>query len=281
MSKEFDTSWFKLDKYDGLNDLDLFGWYSLINTRYWIHNCFNDLFYDPYCNDSDKAKILNRINECIKENPIEAGSNVDREQWRIENYGELKYPFNTYSVQSATASDMNYMGTHELLDDVWRTIEAEDDCPTEQGLKLMMTPYDILLRDYQREHTHWSQYADTAHIRIDLSATDEQIKKDFNHWLSEYRKVVGYESRDKKFTEKNLGDWIKWRLLPYIDLTFIAKFEEKDITHVKAAGLIFPDEYDTDRVERIRRTTKPKSEWLMSNETISAIELQIASLPRR
>jgi len=62
---------------------------------------------------------------------------------------------------------------------------------------------------------------------------------DFRHWLTEYRKAIGCESKKKNFTDKNLSEWVQWRLLPYIDLMLVANFEKKTMTQANAAWLIF------------------------------------------
>jgi hypothetical protein len=36
MSTKLDTSWFNLKNYDGLKDLDLYGWYLQLHIRDWI-----------------------------------------------------------------------------------------------------------------------------------------------------------------------------------------------------------------------------------------------------
>jgi hypothetical protein len=68
-------------------------------------------------------------------------------------------------------------------------------------------------------------------------------------------------------------------LLPYIDLMIVAKQEKKHITQPQIARLIFPDEYEVDITERVRRTTKTNAEWLMRWETLLAIDNQVNNLP--
>jgi len=93
--------------------------------------------------------------------------------------------------------------------------------------------------------------------------------------ISAYRKACGYYSHEKNFTNKNLAEWNKWRLLPYIDLMLVAKANRAEITQNKIARLIFDDELEVDIVDRLRRTTKPKAEWLIREETVTAIHAQI------
>ena len=89
---------------------------------------------------------------------------------------------------------------------------------------------------------------------------------------------MGYNSSKKNFTDKNLSDWMQWRLLPYIDLMLAAAIEKKEITQPKMARLIFNDEYEVDIVDRLRRTTKPKAEWLIKEETLLAINAQLHAM---
>ena len=110
---------------------------------------------------------------------------------------------------------------------------------------------------------------------INLSATDEQIKNDVNHWLTHYRKAVAYQRQKKLFNQVDFDYWVEYGVIPYLDLVLIAKTMEKKITQNKLARLIFPNEFDVDVVERIRKVTKPTAEWLINNEIHRTLSTQL------
>lgn len=268
---ELDTNWFNLNNYQGLSELDLFGWERQISVRSWVHFL---LFSTETKKEREIAlssesmkEFLARYDdsalrwtERIKANPIlEPYKYHEWHKWRESS---LKYPFNTFSVMSTTAIWCWYSGRDDRFNDVWDCCELENTSDvTEEQQALIETPYNLLCKN------RGINTENLTNVSIDLAATDEQIKQDFCHWLSEYRKAIGYESNKKNFSDKNLAEWVQWRLLPYLDLLFVAAIEEKTLTQPKMARLIFSDEYDVDIVDRLRRTTKPKAEWLMREET--------------
>jgi hypothetical protein len=117
-------------------------------------------------------------------------------------------------------------------------------------------------------------------IKVSLQGTDDEIIKNFQTWLTEYRKEINYFSKEKSFTNKTLAGWIKDRLLSYIDLSIITKYEtNQQLEHHVAAQLIFPDEYDVNVPDRIRKTIKPKAKLLVSEKILSAMQAQLANSP--
>ena len=115
-----------------------------------------------------------------------------------------------------------------------------------------------------------------------MNAPDEQIKKDFSHWLLHYRKAAGYHLPKKKihkklFTQKTFDYWIKYGLIPYIDLVLVAKMEGKEITQEKLGELIFPDEPSVDQAYRIRTITKPEAERLIKHKVHQSLIQQAAN----
>jgi hypothetical protein len=274
MAKKLDTSWFNLKNYDKLSTLDLSGWYRQISMRNYLHFLVDNKksLRGMFRGDPGPMRCLIELPpwyEDIKTNPIFANPPHDWGAWRECH---LKHTFNTLSVMGTTPFQF-WLGVNEdrlRSSDVWKYCELEhaNDATPEQ-VALINTPINSLLNEID------SDGVDPAFVTIDLTATDEQIMSDFRHWLTEYRKAIGYESHKKNFTDKNLSEWVEWRLLPYIDLMLVAKVEKKEITQNKAARLIFSDEYEVDIVDRLRRTTKPKAEWLMSKKTQQAIKIQL------
>jgi len=266
MAEELDTSWFDINKYEKLRSLDLWGWHTQISIRNGIRR-----------DKEDAAKWLERI----KINPIIDGDGdddncdcdcdceVEVEDREVEY--DSRFPFNTDSVMSTSALFIWYSATDSRLNDVWACCELDNYSEiTAKQEALITTPYDLLSKERGIDGVG------LTNVYVDLTASDAQIMSDFRHWLTEYRKFAGYESNKKNFTDKNLSEWVQWRLLPYIDLTLVAAIEEKEITQATAAWLIFGNDANkVDIVDRLRRTTKPKAEWLFRDKTEAAIEFQL------
>jgi hypothetical protein len=257
VSKELDTSWFDLKNYDKLSELDLFGWQCQLAMRSYMQNY-------------ESTAALWR--ERIKSQPIIAYN--DHDDWEWDCYEEHRsHPFNTVSVKSMSAVNAWYGGNDDRLSDIWRCCELDNKFDiTEEEQELISKPLDIF---YKERGIDIHDYGHFHSVEVSLLATDEQIMSDFHYWLTGYRKAISYESHKKNFTDKDLSEWIEYRVLPYIDLMLIAKLEGKSITQAKAARLIFPDEHDIDITERLRRTTKVKADWLFKDSIIYAIGLQV------
>jgi hypothetical protein len=262
VTKAFDTSWFDLNNYDGLSKFSLREWGRQLSIRSQMwHSIHEPDLYE---------KVFSIWIETIKTEPLIPNSAIDAGEWK-----ELREhnPACFYSVFSTPAVHFWYALQEDLLSDVWDACRLEDQLEvTEEHSELADTPLDFLVlkRDIGGE--------ELANVVVNVEATDEQILSDFKNWLSAYRKASGCISHEKNFTDKNLADWCRWRLLPYIDLMLIAKASRAEITQNKIARLLFNDEFEIDIVDRLRRTTRPKAEWLIREHTVSAICAQAEAM---
>jgi len=259
----FDTSWFNLEKYSGLEKLDLVGWRNQIIHRQCLEEA---LHYDQV----DDGAFWGHIVAKIKSSPVieeslagikledEAGSLGGLEKPEISS----GYPFNTVSVKSTSVSAMLF--NQSINKDI-----VNEGISNEE----MNMPYDVFLSN--RDHL-----VDKANVTIDIFATDEQIKQDFNHWLKFHRKKWNLENKKLAFSQENFTKWIKWRLIPYLDLKLISIYENKELSLVDIAGLLYSHEYSVDIVERVRRTTKVQAERLINGQTDLAMQAQLLSKGR-
>lgn len=118
-----------------------------------------------------------------------------------------------------------------------------------------------------------------AYAKVDLEASDEQIKKDVAIWLEQERKRRDKPAPKKNFSDADFSGWHESAVLPYLDLMFWAEIEEVKIHQNAIAQAIFPDTYslasDIDPMGKLK-TTKKKAEYLMDHKTMKLLELQIA-----
>ena len=289
MKEKFDPSkWFDLKNYDGLSGLDLLGWHRQISIRNLInHILFSEiaeetrdlLTPEEWAERINNSKILKLI-ERIKHNPI-IESCDEYEGFEVKELSCLEYPFDTHSVKSTPASSMHFLGTDELLSDVWNCCDIlmEEMIVTSEQAKLMETPYDLLCKDRgnNKGYTCIVETEGYAHLTVDLSVTNAKIREDFKHWLTEYKKTIKYESTKTIFAKNDLSRWVDQRLLPCFDLVLIAKIEDKWLTIDKLAEYLFEDNPDEGSDEKVRITRKTNAEELMQDETLFAIQTQLNS----
>jgi hypothetical protein len=262
VSKEFDTSWFDLKKYENLIDLDLIGWHRQIQIRSFLLWAMSDPDY--------KDLIPLHKATAIKENPILKPYIPDEEDAERFNYLIVK-PKGRSVVNDTTALEHWQSANDDRFSHIWDICKLDNEgLVTEEQAELISIPMSALYKSFEIDT------GDIEGVTIDLTATDEQITKDFSEWLSNYRKNSTRKASKRNFTDKDFKNWIQWRLLPYVDLIIISKIEGVSITQAKAANLIYSDaSMDTDIVDRLRKTTKPKASILFTEETEQALEAQI------
>ncbi len=292
MSKEFDTSWFDLKNYEAFKTMPISGWIWQLMKR---HD-YMDAVRVSNPDREDTAGFLLSLATTLKSGVIPNIPQMPPESLAFKaNCGE--HTFSTTSVDSLTSKGLWYLATHEKLKHVWDACQhvdeflfsddvpfdddlstvactpVEDDPKTVLSSKIASTPIDFHIRESMTPgagvYIHTS-----AHLVVDLSATDEQIKMDFSHWLKHFRQEIQYQNKRKLFSQTDFNYWIEYSVIPYMDLIFIAKIEGKKITQNKLARLIFPNEYEVDVVERVRKVTKPTAEWLTTNEIFIALITQ-------
>jgi hypothetical protein len=183
------------------------------------------------------------------------------------------HPFSTSSVDSLLSYDIWCMGKDSDLKDVWSACEAASDLTVDssnEDLKIAFTPHDLNTKQFSR-----FDFEKLAHVVVDLTATDEQIKYDFNHWLTHIRQALNCQRPKKLFTRADFDRWVELGIIPYLDLVLIAKIEGKKIKQNQLGKLIFPNDLTVDVVERIRKSTKPLAERLMNTEIHRLLSIQL------
>ena len=82
------------------------------------------------------------------------------------------------------------------------------------------------------------------------------------------------------YTQDDFDYWIKYCVIPYLDLTLIAKIEGKIIKQSAMGKLIFPDELNDDDknpVGIISATTQPTAKWLIKTKIHRTLLTQLVS----
>lgn len=119
-----------------------------------------------------------------------------------------------------------------------------------------------------------------AYARVNLHASDEQLKRDFELWLAMERKRRNQPAPKKNFNDVDFDSWHESSVLPYIDIMWWAKTMGIKISQHTIAQAIFPNAYgvgsDFDPLGKLK-TTKKKVEYLMNYETLKLLEIQANS----
>jgi hypothetical protein len=114
----------------------------------------------------------------------------------------------------------------------------------------------------------------SRYLKVDMCASNEKILADFKTWLLNTRSDMGDKYLKRDFSSIDFKDWHESRLLPYWDLTEIARNENATIPFHVLGTALFPNEYGIDLTERVRKVIKRKCQQIFSWEVVEALKLQ-------
>lgn len=273
MSNDFD--WFDLNKYEPFKKMSIEEWIWQLDARGYYFEVVN---MAEMTEAHIKTNHLIEIANNLKHGVIPPDQNYSQEhissEARIVN--DSHYP-ETYSVKSTTSLDIFKIVKDTRLESIWNACKhvndwdwVEDDHLDESLSNIAHTPHDF---NDKENFNYWN----TAHVNINLTASDEQIKNDFNKWLSETRKITKAKNQKKMLKQADFDRWIRFGVIPFIDLSLVSKVEKIKTTNAILAKMIFLDDIDpdTDMVERLRKVTKPMSELIMKNGMANRLSSQL------
>ena len=84
--------------------------------------------------------------------------------------------------------------------------------------------------------------------------SDEQLIRDFKKFLCEYRNALNF---DQINFSAEIKKWNKHKLLPCLDLLIWSNIENVHITNKVLGTVLYPQEFDMDPTERVRKTVGP------------------------
>ena len=172
-------------------------------------------------------------------------------------------------------------------------LEKEDDDPPNE-----LERYVQIYRKNELEHDErsielqkplWKAFQETGLyaeprvlVKIDLEGAEEAIISDFVVWLKETRQAFSLHTPrtpGKLPSDQELQEWTQMMILPYLDLTLWAQAHGVEITQHAIGSALFPDEYDVNLAERIRKVTKPRALKVSTESYVRALlSLAAASL---
>jgi hypothetical protein len=285
MAEELDTSsWFDLKNYEPLKTMSIEGWASVLESRAYCQEV-----YDYDAKQEDREWTLQAIADELKAGYFSVDPFVDT----YINEDFAKEMLRGHSFSKLTVDSLRNYQAWDMAEDRWPPQEWSaafqkkrdewqkpcEDGENKDGLQeIADAPYDFRFKQYM----NIDYIPSSAHVVISLDAPDEQIKNDFSHWLTHYRKSADYHvqkklAHKKLFTQKTFDYWIEYSLIPYLDLDLIAKIEGKKILQRQMADLIFPNPVGFTSIERLRDTTIPEAKRLMEQATRWSLVRQVAN----
>jgi hypothetical protein len=110
---------------------------------------------------------------------------------------------------------------------------------------------------------------------VNLDSTEDQAMEDFRNWYRKTKSALGMESRRKPISEQDKEQWSRNGVLAFADLQTWAMQEDVEITNQLYGLALFPEEFNVNLAERIRKGVEPLTKTLLSHEFLGSLRLQL------
>ena len=272
--------WFKLSRYEKLEQLELRDWLPNLAIRAQYLSGFRspaehrNVIEDMFREDGKLSLIFDfsdgDIPESMKPNILDPAKSLKTLTVKSLRARYVAWIFNNIShgedeLSRKVAEAAEYLKP----DNEDRHKESNEDLE-----KFLDRPFDLLVKNHVKDYAT-SKARGRLRVEVDLEAPDKVIIDDFSRWLAAARSEFDLPAQ-KFFTEAKRDDLVTYRVLPYLDLTLWAALEQVTIEHAVMAEALFPHG-GVDTPYRVRRVTKPKAEWAIQGTVLQALYKQIIS----
>lgn len=114
---------------------------------------------------------------------------------------------------------------------------------------------------------------------VNLHAPEDVLVAHFRDWLRTIKAERGLDLPRKAVSQTDLDDWSRYCLLPYIDLSFWAEANGFEITQQAMGSALFPNEYNVNLAERVRKTVAPMARRAVTYDFCDYLVTQVLGLP--
>jgi len=265
--------WFSLKNYEFTSSLNAAGWFAQLYPRYlwrYIASLSNNPDLSQFklglSNKDAAQEFLSTIVSNSGKLPIE----VVRFLVPVLDRSPESDPYSIKSITVRSVRYLNYDFNNSIPDKFIEHLDKDTLSPEETALS--ETPYAIWLAN-----AGYTESYEMVPIDVNLSATDEQLKLDFEKWLINFRKLSGKTAESKNFSDSKFQRWHKLRLLPFLDLSYWAMLESKSITQPVYGAILFPDEFDKDTTYKVRTSLIPLAKIIREESTMQALRAQAST----
>lgn len=259
-------SWFDLKNYESLSNLTIEQWAKVIYTRYELVNS------------------LNQSKPRTHRNAQETDNATDDYLTILAAISRAPFSHSTTDSYPALRKPVSHLDIDDLIE-LWGTISpkildssryAYADKETADFSFIENTIDSALALEKQQLINQAKTF-----LSIDLTAPDQHLFDSFKIFLKNEREKRKHYYRNKNFQQSDINRWLKQRCIQFFDLSLYLKITNTDES-LQAIGLaIFPEDYDVALSERIRKTTKPLTEALISEQTVRILEAQLNKYPSK
>ena len=239
-------AWFDLRNYDDLKSFDLLDWYNRLCHRNWMYRAL-----------TGKLPYSSGVKQMWDESLIAIQHGVTKDS-HFE-WGRPVAP----AVHDLSVEDvlLNYRFHDNFLKEERCLFEGFDDVR------------EKILPDYKPGE---------AHIKLDLNASEEQIKKEFDAWLRAKKKKINVsnigDKKPKFYAQSDMTEWRHYGILPFIDLWLWFNGNQLRINKAQLVAWLFPGGAISREPPDLHKVILPKAKMLLEPSTLRRIEKQLAHL---
>jgi hypothetical protein len=290
--------WFDLKKYHGVKLLDMSEWARQISIRSLV---WGDLVRNQVLVDDTLANhpmdgpidfsLVDHYLKKIENDPIYPNGDDRHLDFRVANSEEKPYDIcNVWSMSLHFAYNIGsgLVDRRNMTDkELSLALDALDNNrATPDQLKLLSAPIDL----YDKQNGVSGD--GLCHLIVDLSASDQQIREEFSHWLTQFREAIGIQAISKvpakrkipkknrvvsPVTERDLYEWNDLLILPYVDLKLWSLANDCRITSNVLADTLYRGRHGNVE-EQIRDTIEPKAQRILNQDFARAFDRQVDAI---
>ena len=287
---------FNLDKYKDLTTLQAYDWYKQLKIRSIINQklsryvqkhedmdlLINDILKRPIVDKAKSGVMAMYLGDIIDNTPIELEAILNEltavkpiKHSDINRMQDSNYPFllrDNYRFSDLIAvkrknwtSDIKYfeedgyclISKHSSRESYWaasyRTLKEQASSPLEDDvfeLAFTRTPFSPL-----------EEIGTEMAVSFDLNIPDEVLLMAFKRLLDKQREQFGITKETYRYHPPDFQSWIRFAVLPFLDLTLWASLNNYKIPNRVMADAIFP--IGEGGEETVRKTTQKLASTLM------------------
>jgi hypothetical protein len=261
--------WFDIDRYRQTSKLGTKEWFYQLRIRSDCYSFFNN-FYSRVKTNPELFEIFQT--EEIATAHIKKFNVITTQCLITEDTYNYFYPEDDYYksfnkvISPLTVNDVLDIGMNDLYIDNLTNIKFFKDIKKENSESpLLMRAVDEINEQPER----------IRNIKVDLGASNKEILTAFKTWLHTTRDKDADISYKNNFNTVNYSQWSENCVLAFLDITIWSIIESVNIKNHVMGQFLFPNEYDVDLSEKIRKVTSPLALKLIKDETLVTMAYQI------
>jgi hypothetical protein len=112
-------------------------------------------------------------------------------------------------------------------------------------------------------------------VRVNLGGSVEHLLHDFESWLRKAKADLDMELNKRPLGNDDFAKWRRFKVFAYLDLKNWAEAHGQPTTHAWLGSALFPDDYDVDAAERVRKVVMPLARRIETQASAGTLGAQL------